>query len=157
MNERIKELRLKLGLSQDEFGRRLGVTRGAITNIELNKVEPKPLFIDLMCREFNVSETWLRTGEGKMFVSRGRSEAIAQEVNRFMADHPDSFRERLISLLIRLDEKQWEVLEQYARQLVDDHDREPSIEERVEAYRQELLAEEKGADGSSPSPPAANA
>lgn len=157
MNERIKELRLKLGLSQDEFGRRLGVTRGAITNIELNKVEPKPLFIDLMCREFNVSETWLRTGEGKMFASRGRSDAIAQEVNRFMADHPDSFRERLISLLIRLDEKQWEVLEQYARQLVDDHDREPSIEERVEAYRQELLAEEKGADGSSPSPPAANA
>ena len=151
MNERIKELRLKLGLSQDEFGRRLGVTRGAITNIELNKVEPKPLFIDLMCREFNVSETWLRTGEGKMFVSRGRSEAIAQEVNRFMADHPDSFRERLISLLIRLDEKQWEILEQYARQLVDDHDHEPSIEERVESYRQELLAEEKGAEESSPS------
>ena len=152
MNERIKELRLKLGLSQDEFGRRLGVTRGAITNIELNKVEPKPLFIDLMCREFNVSETWLRTGDGEMFVSRSRSDAIAQEVNRFMADHPDSFRERLISLLIRLDEKQWEILEQYARQLVDDHDHEPSIEERVEAYRQELLAEEKGADESSPSP-----
>lgn len=151
MNERIKELRLKLGLSQDEFGRRLGVTRGAITNIELNKVEPKPLFIDLMCREFNVSETWLRTGDGEMFVSRGRSDAIAQEVNRFMADHPDSFRERLISLLIRLDEKQWEVLEQYARQLVDAHDREPTIEERVEAYRQELLAEEKGAEESSPS------
>ncbi len=151
MNERIKELRLKLGLSQDEFGRRLGVTRGAITNIELNKVEPKPLFIDLMCREFNVSETWLRTGDGEMFVSRSRSDAIAQEVNRFMADHPDSFRERLISLLIRLDEKQWEILEQYARQLVDDHDHEPSIEERVEAYRQELLAEEKGVDASSPS------
>lgn len=151
MNERIKELRLKLGLSQDEFGRRLGVTRGAITNIELNKVEPKPLFIDLMCREFNVSETWLRTGDGEMFVSRSRSDAIAQEVNRFMADHPDSFRERLISLLIRLDEKQWEILEHYARQLVDDHDHEPSIEERVEAYRQELLAEEKGVDASSPS------
>lgn len=151
MNERIKELRLKLGLSQDEFGRRLGVTRGAITNIELNKVEPKPLFIDLMCREFNVSETWLRTGDGEMFVSRSRSDAIAQEVNRFMANHPDSFRERLISLLIRLDEKQWEVLEQYARQLVDAHDREPTIEERVEAYRQELLAEERGAEESSPS------
>lgn len=151
MNERIKELRLKLGLSQDEFGRRLGVTRGAITNIELNKVEPKPLFIDLMCREFHVNEAWLRTGEGEMFVPRDRSDAIAQEVNRFMADHPDSFRERLISLLIRLDEKQWEVLEQYARQLVDAHDREPTIEERVEAYRQELLAEEKGAEESSPS------
>ena len=151
MNERIKELRLKLGLSQDEFGRRLGVTRGAITNIELNKVEPKPLFIDLMCREFHVNEAWLRTGEGEMFVPRDRSDAIAQEVSRFMADHPDSFRERLISLLIRLDEKQWEVLEQYARQLVAAHDREPTIEERVESYRQELLAEERGAEESSPS------
>ena len=48
MNERIKKLRKELGLSQDEFGRRLGVTRGAITNIELNKVEPKPLFVDLI-------------------------------------------------------------------------------------------------------------
>lgn len=157
MNERIKEFRLKLGLSQDEFGRRLGVTRGAITNIELNKVEPKPLFIDLMCREFHVNEIWLRTGDGDMFLPQDRSELIAQEVSRFMIDHPDSFRERLVSLLIRLDEKQWEVLEQYARQLVDAHDREPTIDERVEAYRQELLAEEKGAEKFSPSPPVANA
>ena len=42
LNERIKAIRHKLGLSQDEFGRQLGVTRGAITNIELNKVAPKP-------------------------------------------------------------------------------------------------------------------
>ena len=164
MNERIKELRLKLGLSQDEFGRRLGVTRGAITNIELNKVEPKPLFIDLMCREFHVNEIWLRTGEGEMFLPQDRSELIAQEVNRFMAEHPDSFRQRFISLLVRLDDKQWETLADYARLLVDAHDafissspntpdRNPTIEERVEAYRQELLAEEKGADESSPSPP----
>ena len=37
MNEQIKELRKLLGLSQEEFGKKLGVTRGAITNIELNK------------------------------------------------------------------------------------------------------------------------
>ena len=64
---RIRQLRKTLGLTQDEFGRRLGVTRGAITNIELDKVEVKPLFLDLICREFNASETWLRTGEGEMF------------------------------------------------------------------------------------------
>ena len=61
MNERIKAVRLALGISQEEFGKRLGVTRGAITNIELNKVEPKPLFVDLICREFNVNEDWLKT------------------------------------------------------------------------------------------------
>lgn len=68
MNQRIKEVRKALGLTQDEFGRRLGVTRGAITNIEYNKVEPKPLLVSLLCREFGVSETWLRTGQGEMFV-----------------------------------------------------------------------------------------
>lgn len=66
MNKRIKELRLKLGLSQEDFGRRLGVGRGAITNIELNKVEPKPLFVDLICEQFRVNKEWLETGDGPM-------------------------------------------------------------------------------------------
>ena len=47
MNERIKQIRKALNLSQDDFGKKLGVTRGVITNIELNKTEPKPLFINL--------------------------------------------------------------------------------------------------------------
>lgn len=129
----------------------MGVKQNTIAQYESGRNAPIDAVITLICRTYSVDETWLRTGDGEMFVSRSRSDAIAQEVSRFMADHPDSFRERLISLLIRLDEKQWEILEQYARQLVDDHDHEPSIEERVEAYRQELLAEEKGAEESSPS------
>ena len=67
MNERIKELRLKLGLSQEDFGRRLGVGRGAITNIELDKVKPKPLFVDLICEQFRVNKEWLETGKEPMF------------------------------------------------------------------------------------------
>lgn len=151
--ERIKAVRLAQvpKLSQEAFGARIGVTGATISRLESGDRAVTDQNILSICREFNVNEAWLRTGEGEMFVPRDRSDAIAQEVNRFMADHPDSFRERLISLLIRLDEKQWEILEQYARQLVDDHDHEPSIEERVEAYRQELLAEEKGAAESSPS------
>lgn len=66
---RIRIVRKSLKLSQDEFGKRLGVSRGVITNIEFNKTEPKPLFIDLLCREFNADENWLRTGEGEMFLS----------------------------------------------------------------------------------------
>ena len=68
INERVKAIRKSLKLSQDEFGKRLGVSRGVITNIEFNKTEPKPLFIDLLCREFNVDENCLRTGEGEMFL-----------------------------------------------------------------------------------------
>lgn len=78
MNERIKQLRLTLGLSQEEFGNRLGMGRGAITNIELKKVEPKPLLVSLICREFGISETWLRTGEGEMFLPMDADEELAQ-------------------------------------------------------------------------------
>lgn len=118
MNERIKELRKVLGLSQDEFGRRLGLTRGAITNIELNKTEPKPLLIDLICREFNVNETWLRTGEGEMFVPITRDEEIEEFVGRLLHDESDSFRKRLISVLAKLTEEEWKILEEKAKWLV---------------------------------------
>ena len=67
MNNRIRELRKALGLSQDEFAGKLGLTRGAITNIELHKTKPKPLLVDLICATYNVNAHWLRTGEGEMF------------------------------------------------------------------------------------------
>lgn len=118
MNERIKKLRQALNLSQDEFGKRLGVTRGAITNIELNKVEPKPLFVDLICREFNASENWLRTGEGEMFVEKTESEELAAFFGDLLKDEPD-FRHRLIAAMSRLTLDEWKVLEKLAKETVE--------------------------------------
>ena len=107
--ERIKAVRLAQvpKLSQEAFGARIGVTGATISRLESGDRAVTDQNILSICRESNVHESWLRTGEGEMFVPRDRSDAIAQEVSRFMADHPDSFRERLLSLLIRLDEKQW--------------------------------------------------
>ena len=118
MNERIKKLRQALNLSQDEFGKRLGVTRGAITNIELNKVEPKPLFVDLICREFNASENWIRTGEGDMFVEKTESEELAAFFGDLLKDEPD-FRHRLIAAMSRLTLGEWKVLEKLAKETVE--------------------------------------
>lgn len=123
MNERIKAIRLALGLSQDEFGRRLGVTRGAITNIELNKVDPKPLFVDLICREFNVNEEWLQTGEGEMFLQRSRDEELAAFFGDVLNGQPD-FKRRLISVLSRLSTDQWEMLADMANMLVEEMQKE---------------------------------
>ncbi len=117
MNDRIKKIRKYLGLSQDEFGRRLGVTRGAITNIELNKVEPKPLFVELICREFDVNEKWLRTGEGEPFKQLARKEAIARFAGELMKDEEDSFRIKLVELLAELDESEWAMLERFVDKL----------------------------------------
>lgn len=120
MNERIKKLRQSLGLSQDEFGRRLGVTRGAVTNIELNKVDPKPLFVDLICREFNVSEEWLRTGEGEMFKPKSRNEELYEFANKVANSDSGSIQAQLLAVMARLTDEQWEVLAQVAREFAEE-------------------------------------
>lgn len=119
LGSRIKDVRKALDLSQDEFGRRLGVTRGAITNLEFNKTEPKPLFIDLLCRQFNINEDWLRTGQGNMFIKLSRDEEIASFMGDVMKGEPD-FRRRLIGVLSRLNVEEWELLEKVALDFVEE-------------------------------------
>lgn len=67
MNERIKKLRKTLNLTQQEFADRISISRGAVATYEVGRNEPIDAVIASICREFNVSETWLRTGKGEMF------------------------------------------------------------------------------------------
>ena len=64
MNERIKRLRSKLEMTQQEFADRLGIKRGTLANYEIGRNEPIDAVISLMCKEFHVNEIWLRTGKG---------------------------------------------------------------------------------------------
>ena len=64
MNERIKALRKRLGLTQQAFADRLKIARGNISAYEVGKNAPSDAVISLICKEFNVNEIWLRTGEG---------------------------------------------------------------------------------------------
>ena len=64
MNVRIKQLRSRLGMTQQEFADKLGIKRGTLANYEIGRNEPIDAVISLICREFEVNEVWLRTGEG---------------------------------------------------------------------------------------------
>lgn len=67
LNTRIKEIRENEGLTQEEFGRRIGSARNTIANYETGNRKPSNAVINSICREFNVNEEWLRTGKGEMF------------------------------------------------------------------------------------------
>lgn len=67
--ERFIELRKTKKLSQTEFGKRVGVSRGVINNIERKLVEPKDLFIRQVCKEYHVNYLWLTEGEGDMLLN----------------------------------------------------------------------------------------
>ena len=111
MNERLKKLRKTLGLTQQEFADKIGSKRNTIAKYETNTNMPSAAVISLICREFDVNETWLKSGEGEMFISLTRDEEISRFVGETLSDESDTFKKRFISMLSNLDESDWEVLE----------------------------------------------
>lgn len=80
MDERIKELRKALGFTQQKFADAIGVRQNTVAQYEIGRNPPNDTVITLICREFHVSEHWLRTGEGEMFLPMDEDEELAQIV-----------------------------------------------------------------------------
>ena len=74
MNERLKAIRKELSLSQEAFGKKLGVTGAGISKIESGDRSLTEQMILAICREFNVREEWLRNGSGEMFLNFAEDE-----------------------------------------------------------------------------------
>lgn len=119
MGERIKTLRKALGLTQKEFGERIGVKPNTIGTYEIGRNEPIDAVISLICREFNVNEGWLRTGAGEMFLNTAQDDQLQAFLGEVMHGSPD-FRRRLISVLSRMTLEEWAMLERKAWELVEE-------------------------------------
>lgn len=126
MGERLKLLRKAFGLNQTEFAARLGLTRGAIGNIEIGRAPLKPLLIDLICSTFGANKEWLINGTGQMLTEPSRDTQIMDFVSSAMAGESDNFKRRLLSVLSRLSEEHWELLEHYLRELVGPQQADPA-------------------------------
>ena len=120
--ERVKEIRKSLGLTLEKFGDKVGVTKVAISNIEKGNRNLTDQMAISICREFNVNENWLRTGEGEMFIELSRDEQIAEFVGRTLSTESDSFKKRFIAMLAKLDESDWQTLEKIALELAQKKD-----------------------------------
>lgn len=115
--ERVRVLRKEKNLTLEKFGESLGVGKTAISKIENNERGLTDQMILAICREYNANEEWLRTGSGEMFVPLSRDDEIAFAVGKLIQED-DSFKKKLISILLKMDESQWEVLEQIANELI---------------------------------------
>lgn len=119
MNQRIKQLRRILDLTQQDFAERIGLKQNSIALIESGKRNISNQAVLSICREFNVNETWLRTGEGEMFNALSRDEQIAYRLGAMLAGQGDTIQKRLIAALSDLDESEWSAVEAFARKLVE--------------------------------------
>ena len=120
MNERIRQLRNSLKLSQAEFGAKISLSQNYIWMIEKGERTPSDRTISDICREFNVSLAWLEDGIGEMYVQRSANEELALLVSNIMSDADDSFRKRFISLLMALPPEKWSEIENFVKKLNGD-------------------------------------
>jgi transcriptional regulator with XRE-family HTH domain len=82
IKDRIKEVRTAIGISQVKFAERIAVAASLISEIEGGVREPNERAIRLIIAEYNVNETWLRTGQGSMF-NEDMSASVSEAVGMF--------------------------------------------------------------------------
>ena len=115
MNDRVKELRAALSLTSEAFGARLGVTKAAISKIENGSRSVTDQMVLSICREFNVNEAWLRSGQGSMF--RQDSQSV---LDRMADEFSLTQRERaVISAFLELSAGDRAAVMHYVDNLVD--------------------------------------
>ena len=118
MDERIKKLRKILGITQQELANRIGIKRNTIATYESGRNEPIDAVISLICREFNVNEHWLRTGEGEMFLQLTKKDELILWANTALNKGSEDFKNRFVDALSKLNENDWELLANIAETLV---------------------------------------
>lgn len=156
INERVRILRKEyLHLTLAELGKRVGVGKTAISSIETGSSGVSSQMFNSICREFSVNPDWLRDGSGEPFLRRSRDEEIEAFFHNIQMEDSNSFKKRFVSMLSRLDEAGWILLEKMALELVEKHenmeDVKAAIDAEVDAYRRDLEMEASQEEKSSPS------
>ena len=118
INSRISAVIHASGLTKTAFGERLNVSQSHVSRLANGETAPSDRTIVDICREFGVSEHWLRTGEGEMFVRLSREEEITKFAMSIVRNPDSEFQRRFISVLAQLTPEQWQLMEQMAHQLL---------------------------------------
>ncbi len=121
MNERIKQLRKEMQLTQEEFAKQIGIKRNTLANYEIGRNDPIDAVVFSICREFNVNEEWLRNGIGEMFRIVPEEDAVASYVSDLLDDPDNPLNSIIIEIMHtynQLDNKSKDVLKKYASMLL---------------------------------------
>lgn len=140
IGSRIDGLITSLKIKKVRFAERLGIDQSYVTQLTSGRRNPSDLLIGAICREFNVNEKWLRTGEGEMMLQQTRNEEISAFLNELLAEESTDFRLRLVTALSRLSPQQWDALESLALNLLETAPHQPEAPQKEpEPEREKIL------------------
>lgn len=162
INDRVREVRSSLKLTQKEFGQRLAIAQSYLTNIETGKREVTEKIQKLICLQFGVNEEWLRTGNGEMFAEND-DVLLSQLAKQY---NLDDFSRKFMEVFLALPEEQRKTVLSYANFLssnvansefseevaptraVGDELSDTELDREVQSYRRELEVEKRAAEKS---------
>ena len=96
---RIKEIRKSTGNTQQSFGEALGLKRNTIATYEIGQVQPSERTISDICRLFNVSELWLREGQGEMFLPIDENQQLEEVLVKMKLEKDNPFADMVATTL----------------------------------------------------------
>lgn len=105
--DRIKEIRKEAKLNQTDFGKKLGVSRDVIGNLEYGRVELKEYMLKLICKTFYINEKWLLTGEGSKKCLQDKEDA---ELDMIFSDIVSGDNDTIKDIVLKLSQLNEEYL-----------------------------------------------
>lgn len=167
INERVKQVRISLNLTQKEFGQKITLAQTYLSQIEKGDRDVTEKIFKILCLQFNVSEAWLRTGEGEMFVE---SDNVLLDQLSKQYDL-GAFDRKFVEAYISLPQSHRDVIKNFACALVDEFSApavpevtiggskidDPEIASELSVIARELEAEKRETERSSASPSAKDA
>ncbi len=127
INERIKQIRKAYNMNQTDFGARIGVKQGSVAGYESGARTPVDAVILSICREFDISEEWLRTGQGEMKLIASEDEEVMKYAGMLLKDKEDFVAQKIKRFIVgyeKLDANDKKVVENLMRQIFESEKKE---------------------------------
>lgn len=168
MISRMIAIRKNVGLNQEQFAKRLGLSRSFVNQVETGKKNISDRTISDICREFHVNEIWLRTGEGEMFAPSPSSVMETLAIEYHLSQKDCALVEKILEMSPEKRQAVIGFMLEFAKDILDNEipiddseilpesvapthipstemTIEQEVEQEVERYRQHLLSEKKRA------------
>ena len=117
---RVKKVRLRKGISQEQFGEIIGIKKAAVSKIENCENSLSKGNLLAICRQFNVNKEWLINGNGEMFTPKSKEDEIRNFFENAICSDSDiaKIQRKFISTLVSLDEEEWIVLDRFMKHYI---------------------------------------
>lgn len=123
ISSRISAVIMSSGLTKTAFSKKIGLSQPFVSQLASGDASPSDRTIVDICREFGVSEHWLRTGEGEMFVRLSREEEITKFLMTVIRDPDSEFQRQLLATMAKLEPAQWKLMEQMLDDLISQREK----------------------------------